>query len=548
MNYKKLLLFFLLFLISLVPLLDLFHPGLPITHDGQDHVARIANFYKNLTDGNLIPRWAPNLNWGYGHPVLMFLYPVPSYTSSLVHLLGFSLVDSIKITFGTMFILSGIAMYLWAREAFNEQAGFLAAILYMFTPYRFIDLYVRGAIGEHSAFVFLPLVLYFFLKLTQKISFFYVVGGSLSLAGLILSHNAISLMFLPIILFYAFYLIFLAKTKKNIIINFFYILVFGFILSAFFWVPAFFEGRYTLRNIVTAGGYLNNFIEFTALFYGKWSFGGSGQFSIQLGIINILFSLLSVFVLFYLYKKEDKKFLFLLFIIFYFLLTIFLMSKESNIIWQKILILQNFQFPWRFLSVTVFATSVFGAIFLIVLPKKIQISFLIILCAAILYINKDYWHANNYLYKPENFYTNIYNGTTDTGESAPIWSIRFMEKRPLANVEIIEGDGAISEIKRETSLHVYKIIANKDVRIRENTLYFPGWKVLDNGKKVPIEFQDQKNRGLITYYIPKGEHEIKIVFEETKLRLFADYLSLSGIITIMGLWIFSIKNKKYGKK
>ena len=77
---KKYLL--LLILISLVPLLSLFKSGLPLTHDGQDHVARIANFYRSLIEGNLVPRWAGNLNWGYGHPILMFLYPLPSYLAS----------------------------------------------------------------------------------------------------------------------------------------------------------------------------------------------------------------------------------------------------------------------------------------------------------------------------------------------------------------------------------------------------------------------------------------------------------------------------------
>src|SRR3989344_538734 len=148
----------LVILIGFIPLFDLFHPGLPLTHDGQDHVARIANFYQNLTEGNIIPRWAGNLNWGYGHPILMFLYPFPSYTASMFHFLGFSLVDSVKIVFGLSFIASGFAMYAWLKEFLGIKAGFVGALLYMFAPYRFVDLYVRGAIGEHVAFVFPPLI------------------------------------------------------------------------------------------------------------------------------------------------------------------------------------------------------------------------------------------------------------------------------------------------------------------------------------------------------------------------------------------------------
>ncbi len=59
---KSFNLFILLMIIAFIPLLDLLNPGLPITHDGQDHIARIANFYQNLEEGNIIPRWAGNLN------------------------------------------------------------------------------------------------------------------------------------------------------------------------------------------------------------------------------------------------------------------------------------------------------------------------------------------------------------------------------------------------------------------------------------------------------------------------------------------------------
>ena len=148
MSYKIFFIPFVIVLISIVPLLDLFHPGLPQTHDGQDHVARIGNFYQNLSEGNIIPRWAANLNWGYGHPILMFLYPLPSYMASLFHFLGFSLIDSTKIVFGMAFLLSGLTMYLWVQSFLGKNAGIVASVLYMFAPYRFVDLYVEAQLAS----------------------------------------------------------------------------------------------------------------------------------------------------------------------------------------------------------------------------------------------------------------------------------------------------------------------------------------------------------------------------------------------------------------
>src|SRR3990167_9100850 len=156
----------LLIVFSLIPLFNLLTPGLPVTHDGQDHVARIANFYLSLSEGNVIPRWANNLNWGYGHPILMFLYPLPSYLASVFHFLGLSLVDSVKAVFGFSYILSGLFMFLWLRNFLGKFPAMVGAIIYLYAPYRFVDLFVRGAIGEHVAFIFVPAICYFLLKLS----------------------------------------------------------------------------------------------------------------------------------------------------------------------------------------------------------------------------------------------------------------------------------------------------------------------------------------------------------------------------------------------
>lgn len=543
MNYKKhiLLLLFIL-IIGFIPLLDLFHPGLPVTHDGQDHVARIANFYQNLSEGNIIPRWAANLNWGYGHPILMFLYPLPSYFVSFFHFLGFSLIESVKLVLGTTFILSGLFMYLWMRSFLGWEAGLIAAALYTISPYRFVDLYVRGAIGEHVAFVFPPLIFYFLFRLFKKSSFFPVVGAGLSLAGLVLSHNAISLMFLPLIIFYFFYLLMQVKEKRQFLFIVFLAFVLGFSLSAFFWMPAFFEGKYTLRNIVTTGSYLKSFVAPFSLFYGAWSYGGSGQFSVQLGSLNWLMLVSSFISIFYFRKKNNFNLILILGIIIYSLSVIFLMLKESNFIWQRIMILQNFQFTWRFLTVLLFTTAALGGFFVSIFPKRVKILIVFGLFFFVLLLNKDYWHARGYIQKSESFFNNIYFGTTDTGESAPIWSIRFMEHSPKAHIEVISGEAVVSELSRSSTVHRYKITAKGKARIRENTLYFPGWEILVDGRPSEIEFQDPANRGLMTFYVEKGKHLIVVRFKETKLRLLADSISGLALASLAFLVIIRRRN------
>ncbi len=532
MSFKKFFIPFFIVLISIIPLLDLFHPGFPKTHDGQDHVARIANFYQNLTEGNIIPRWAGNLNWGYGHPILMFLYPLPSYAASVFHFLGLSLIDSTKIVFGLAFLLSGLTMYIWTKNLFGVHAGIVAGILYMFAPYRFVDLYVRGAIGEHVAFIFPPLILYFLLKLSKKYSYWNILGGAFSFALLILSHNAISLMLMPLFILYGLYLYWQSDKKKLLVISYLLVVGLGLSLSAFFWIPAFFEGKYTLRDIVTKGEYASRYVRLEQFLYGPWSFGGTGQFSVQLGIVQWIIIIASAVLLFIKKTaKEDQKFIVAL--LFIMAVAIFLMISQSSILWQNITLLQKFQFPWRLLSIVVFVTAVLGGVLINTIPKKLKTLALICFMFFALILNKDYWHANGYLYKGDSFFSGIYNGTTDTGESSPIWSVRFMLARPKDQIEVIEGDAKIRAIERLSTKHVYLIDASKKTRLRENTLYFPGWNVYVDDKKTEIEFQDPANRGLMTFFVDEGKHKIEVIFRETKLRLLANMISVISILSVL---------------
>jgi len=538
MLLKNKILVTVLIILSIIPVLSLFHPGLPITHDGQDHVARIANFYQNISEGNIIPRWAGNLNWGYGHPILEFLYPLPSYIASIFHLFGFSLIDSVKIVFGLGTILSLLFMYLWLSSFLGEIPAVLGAILYTYAPYRFVDLYVRGDIGENLAFAFVPLTLYFLYKLYKDQKYKYSIFGAISLALLILSHNAISLMLMPFILAYCFYLIWLSKFNKYLVLNTLFLILIGFSFSAFFWIPALLEGKYTLRNVVTKGGYVGRFVDLKSIIYGPWNYGITGQFTVQLGISSWLGLLFSPFALFHYYRRKNKNYILILVLIIFSLFALFLMLKESNFIWSRFILLQNFQFPWRFLAVTVFTTSVLTAYLISAAPNKFKKIIFVLFLLIILFQGKDYTKANGYLYKKDNFLNGIYNSTTDTGESSPVWSVRFMGKGPKAYLDVIDGDAKIKNLQRSSTYHKYTIDVFKPTLFEENTLYFPGWEIKANGIPQNIEFQNKDYKGLMTFHLDKGNYVVESIYKETKIRALSDAISIVVGLNMIGFLLF----------
>lgn len=533
---KKYTSLLLLIGLSLLPLFPLLAPGLPITHDGKDHVARIANFYANLTNGNVIPRWGGNLNWGYGHPVLMFLYPLPSYIASIFRFLGFSFIDSTKLVFGSMFIISGLTMYVWLRTFLRKEAAFLGALLYLFAPYRFVDLYVRGAIGEHVAFVFPPLICYFLHQLFESGKIRFIILGGFAIAGLILAHNAISLMFFPFIIGYILILSSRKKQQSAFLLKSMILIAYGFFLSAFFWIPAFFEGKYTLRDIVSSKDYTDRLYPLSKFFFNPWGFGITGQFSLQIGFVQWIFVAISGVTMFLHRRKLNVHIVLLGFALMYFFATLFLMLHESVNVWNNISLLQKFQFPWRFLSVSVFTTAIMGAIISHMIFTKRQRMFFI-LTIFVVVTTVPFWRANGYLIKPDSFFSGIYPGTTDTGESTPRWSVRFMEHYPKAPLEVIQGSAAIEQLSRTITEHHYRVVARTTTILRENTLYFPGWRITVDGKEVGIEFQDPHNRGVMVFQLPSGEHSITASFHETKLRFLANTITL---ISFFALFFFAV--------
>lgn len=536
MKYVIILLF-----ISIIPLLDLFHPGIPKGHDTPDHVARIANFYQSLSEGNLVPRWAGNLNWGYGHPILMFLYPLPSYIASLFHAVGFSFVDSTKLVFAGAYIASLLAMYLFASTAWGALPGLLAAVLYGFAPYRFVDLYVRGALGEHVAFIFPPLIFYGLLTMAKIHR--SKAGGvitALGMAGLILSHNAVALMTLPLVFLYGAYLFFFeAKDRIRFLVLGAWYLVLGFFLSAFFWMPAFFEGKYTLRDIVTKGDFSARFVPWQWFFVSPWNYGAGHEFTKQVGLVQWI-SMAGAFRVLVVSKVRKVRWIIAV-SLGLFLLSLFLMTDVSQFIWVRVTILQKFQFPWRLLTITVIVSSIMGAVTLAFAPKRLYVFTVFCLLSIIAITTVSMWQAKEYVVKPEEFYSGIYESTTDTGESSPIWSVRFMEQRPRSQYEVVEGQAVILPGMRSTTRHEFVVHATTEARIVDNTLYFPGWTIAVDGRPLDLVdeliYQDPNHRGLMTFRVPAGEHRIVVSFGETKLRKMANVLSIGGVMLFIAAFL-----------
>ena len=103
----------LLVLIGLAVWMPLFKSGMPYTHDGENHLARFANYYIALKEGQFPPRLAPNLMNRYGYPVFNYNYPLANILSVPLTVVKVNLEDTFKILTLLALGLGAIGTWFW---------------------------------------------------------------------------------------------------------------------------------------------------------------------------------------------------------------------------------------------------------------------------------------------------------------------------------------------------------------------------------------------------------------------------------------------------
>lgn len=522
---------FLILLISIIYLFPLYKNGLYKSHDGDLQIVGIAAAYKAILDGQIPLRWASDLNYGYGTPYFNFYYPLKDYAGSIVYGLGFSLQDSFKILMGLSFILSGVFFYIWMINIVDNKSAFLGAVFYSLAPYHFLDIYVRGQLGEMLAFVFIPLVLLFVERNKHKISMLNIFFGSVSFSLLILSHNILALVFFFLILSYI--LIRNFKDWKTLIVNL-SILILGLMMSSFFWFPALYEGKYINSELFVGNMYKDHFLDYSKIIYSKWGFGSDvnkdGGLSPYIGPVHFAIAVIGVLILTKIkYKKE--VILWLIFLI----ISIVMSVSLSTILWKKIDILSKFQFPWRFIAISTLCTPVIICYVANFLKNNM---FILLSLTVLLAVSINLIKTDKYINKEDSYYFNFPHTASYHGETTTIWTAGDAKDFAKSQIEIIAGDGVVTKLVRRSKSHKFYINSKNKTRILDNTVYFPGWQVFVDGEKTPIEFQDINHRGLITFVVPKGKHDIKVIFGESPIRLFSNMVSLFSIIGIFLIFVF----------
>ncbi len=540
--------FISIFLLSIPAIYFLILPGFYESSD-LHHLADIYEMFRATSSGQIPPRWGPDFSFGYGYPLFNFYYVLPFYLGALFFAVLKSLQFSFELIFIVSVLLSVFGMYLFLREFFNTWAAMAGSILFLYTPYRAVQIYVRGAMGEALALSFLPFVFWATFRLLKKFHWNFVVILACILALLILSHNYFWALTLPFLIFFVF--IFMNKKDVKVsLISFAISLFLGLGLTSYWWLPAIIEQR--LLSSKTPFPLYDHFPFLRQLILPSWGYGASvwgpqDGLSFQVGVMNwLVFLLFCVLFLVKMSKKENKHIALFIFSLSGFILSIFFMNIRSYPIWRLIPFHDFVQFPWRLLSFTTFFTSVMAAILVESFKSAWKLACVIIIFGSIS-LTLNYFRPSQIFYKGDDEYlARLFANRSLGGEKKEVsqeylnWSEDYLllphwvGERPkgLPSAKIESKKASIESIQ-EISAVKYKveIFSQEDTILTFNNYYFPGWFAMLDGKNKEIKIG--RPYGQIEVNVPPGRHSIVFYWAETNLRRFADLVSFLSFFFLL---------------
>ncbi len=559
--------------LSVFALAPLTAPGYFIyAHDARHSVYFLQMFDFSLRDGAWYPRWATDMVFGYGYPLWLILAPLPFFAGEAFHLLGLDFVSAVKMVDGLAILFSGLTMYLFASRVLNKNAALVAAVAYEYIPYHLVDLYVRGAQAELVSFVFPPLVLWALYQLATSRQPRYIPLVALAYAGLMLTHISLAAIFAPFIGLYGVFLAVSTWSHRGVqgfashFLGFaFYgllavVLAFG--LAAIFVLPVLFEQRYLTSDPLIGGffNYRKHFVTLSQLLSPFWGYGyageyGTDQFSLQLGSVPVLLSLISLWGLRSCNGPGRRHIAFFGTIL---AVAVVAMLPMSAGLWEPLAgIVAYVQFPWRLLEVCALVLAFLsGAAVWVLTGAETDDAkgFAPALVTALLLV------ATNYAYTEPQHTDAVFNYQTqmefevkdrellgDTiwmepgkrPQDSPLVA-QYLSGEPLTKAIALEPDVQVHMIHHGGQSDLVKVESTTVSQIMFYTRYFPGWTAKIDGQPAPLKPYGEQ--GLILVEVPAGSHMVQVRFEDTPIRQVGTVISSIALLISLIWIVWSARN------
>lgn len=205
------------------------------THETPHLYYRIFEYYAELSANGFPATLFPHVLQEGGFAFPLYYPPLSYLIATLASVICGNFILGVHFAFFLSIYFSALAVYCCFRGSFGKNAATICAIAYVAFPYRFVEIFVRGALAESWSFFWFPLVFAGGLAVMQR-AWYGVVLLAVSLAGLLITHSVVGMYFLAAAASYFFVIcIFQKRVSAGLPAGFAFVLAVG--LMSFYFVP-----------------------------------------------------------------------------------------------------------------------------------------------------------------------------------------------------------------------------------------------------------------------------------------------------------------------
>lgn len=528
---------FLLLICSFPVIFPYFKPTALSTYDTMFRLTRAAKYYIAVKQLQIPPRWIGDTYHGLGEPIFVYLYPFPYMVTTVLHMMKISFVDSLKIAYIGSFFVSVVTMYIFLRQIGGRFASFIGVMLYVWVPYRLVQLYVRGAYEETMAYIFIPLVILSLLS-TYRNKKWAIPLGAISLGLLLLTQSSVSLMFLPFFCLVSILFV-VKKPSKMLIQKYAVLLILGFFIGSVTILPNLFERKFIQLDQNIAPIYLKNFIPLDKLIDAPWLMIPTPA---MFGKVNILIFLSSIPFLLLALRKKIKFTSYSEQVIFITslaaaagVLMLVVDYPFARFLWSHLLLVRVVYVPYLLLQIAVFTTACLAAILLTHSKKLIYIIGVLVFVIAIV-TNYQYIKPDYYFVMPDENLAGYDGPLSQFEEFLPKTAKKGGSEFKRGDVVKADKEAEVKVLEKKYNKIIFSLSSQEKANLTIHQFYFPGWHGYIDGKETQLSYtkpsttKTTEDAGLITLSVPKGEHTLILLFKQSLLQSFAAILTLvSGI-------------------
>lgn len=537
----------------------LWGPTVPFTHDGENHLARFANYRAAIREGQYPPRWAPYLVHGYGYPVFNYNYPLPSIVSVPISLVSnYQRAFTLQLIFAVLLAIVGTGL-LGFHFKKSPEIVTLAVLGYVLQPYIWNALYYRGSIGEIWIWSLLPwLVLDICRKNVVTQSKVEAVFFIAIWTAWWLGHNVGVLVTLPLLLTIPGILQNQVPMSFRGWLKGYSSMIWSAGLGLWFWIPALWEKSLVVLDTATISNSLASHsptvleLMFAPIRFGFSYLGPIDTLSFQVGWVFwglVLASVVTVETIIWQEKSIGKLKQWRLFFLLG-LITLYLAGQISVFAYalQQIPLFKFIQFPWRLslglplITITwifvLFSRSYSGKRYVIVAATVLLQGYIFLRLPEPAKINK-----------PDAAYDSFSESSTTGNENLPKTFTLSLAEAGGTSPFFLKGSGEVRNLLWRGSFRSYEIQSNDQVVVVEPTMVFPGWKTqVTNGQTNVTEkvsyVDSDEIKGRIAYSLEPGVYQVKTSFtQQTPARVLGNGMSVATVVVMLFKFLIPLPRK-----